>query len=262
MKRIKRILILVLVLLLAAGILLGIYVSQNWPLRFRSRLDQFFGEGQWACISQETRESIIYSDYVIVRSNPALSGEVPGKFHNWDISFQNRQGQQEIWTISDHTLRINHDRYGLFSGKRYSAQQALGLELMEISFGMVGEEIHEQIICTLLSEEEAACIKAEISYSGGNPQPAFYDELWRQPWFTAADATAEDYLTCDLQDFYLSIRCFDYRMEKLTEEQQQNILNSLEPMAELLCRRFGEAASFTIYLDEEHRVEYIDGQKQ
>lgn len=259
MKQIKRIAALALVLAITAGAAAMYRYSRNWPVRFSRELDAFFGEGSWACISEETKESLIYSEYVTVRSNPALSGEVPGKFTNWYLQFENRSGETEVWYITDHAYRINHDEYWLLSPKRYSAKQALTLELMDVSFGMVGEEIMENVIQRELSEEEAACIEVTVSYDGGNPKPEFYDDLAAQPWFTANGVTAGDYLAYDAHDFYLQIRAHDYRLEELTEQQRQNVLESLDAIVETLCAAYGDDASFWIYLDAAHKAEYRGG---
>ena len=50
MKKVKRILIIAVLLAVAAGIIAGVYAFRNWPIRFRSELDRFFGEGNWESI--------------------------------------------------------------------------------------------------------------------------------------------------------------------------------------------------------------------
>lgn len=261
MKKVKIIgAVIVLVAIIAGVIGIKLY-SQNWPARYSGELDSFFGEGNWECIDEETKESIIYSEYIIVRSNPALSGEVPGKYKNWYIKFKNREGEDEIWYITNHTMKINNDEYWFLSPKRYSGKQALTLELMDVSFGAVGEEIMQDVIMRELTEEEASCIEVTMSYDGGNPKPGFYDDLAEQEWFNVNEVTAGGYLAYDAHDFYLHIRAHDYRLEKLTAEQQRNVLNSLEPITRTLCEKYGENASFWIYMDDEHTVDYRDGKQ-
>ena len=262
MKKLKGILSICLIAALAAGIIFAVHKFNDWTFRYRAELDAFFCEGNWECISEETKESLLYSEYISVRSNPAMSGEVPGKFTNWDIKFTNRKGKEEIWTITDHALKINHDKYSWLSEKRYSNKQALTLELMDISFGLVGDEVFEEIILSELTEEEASCIEVIMTYEGGNPMPAFYDALAKEAWFSVNEVTAGDYLKSDLHDFYLYIRAHDYRLEKLSEKEQQNVLDSMEAIAEKLCDRYGEDASFEIYLDDAHKAEYQNGIKQ
>lgn len=261
MNKFKIIVAAVAVIAIAAGaVALSIY-GKNWPARYSDQMDHFFGEGNWECIDEETKESLIYTDYIIVRSNPALSGEVPGKFKNWYISFENRSGKDEVWYITNHTYKINHDEYGIFSSKRYSGKQALTLELMDISFGMVGEEIMEDVIRSELSRKEADCIEVTMSYDGGNPKPKFYNDLAEQEWFQVNKVTAGDYLEYDAHDFYIHIRAHDYRLEKLSAKEQWNVLNSLEPITKKLCKKYGDDASFWIYFDDNHTVDYRDGRE-
>ena len=161
---------LVILVLILAGLAADWYYMRTWPLRFHGELDQFFGAGNWETVSEQTKESMMYSDYIVVRSAPSLSGETAGKFHEWDIAFTNRDGEQELWTISDHTLKINNDEHWFpLDPERYTARQALGQELMEISFAVAGEQIHKDILQELLPEAEAGCITVDISFRGGWP---------------------------------------------------------------------------------------------
>ncbi len=259
MKKGKKILAMCLILALIAAIGAGILLSKNWPVRYSGEFDRFFGAGNWKCIDEETKKSMIYEEYIQVRSNPALSESVPGKYTNWYILFENRDQEEEIWYITDHTLKINHDRYGIFSPKRYTARQALTLEFMDIAVGMAGEEIMERVVKTILTEEEASCMEATVSYRGGNPKPEFYDMLAQEPWFQVNRVTAGDFLACEAHDFYISVRVHDYRLKKLTDEQREHVLNSMDGIVGKLCELYGEDASFWIYLDEEHKAEYAHG---
>ena len=99
----------IVVLIIVVGFLIYHYF-QTWPLRFRSDFNDFFGEGNWEQISSETNESRMYTVYYR-SSNAGQSGERAGTYHNWDIAFTNRYGEEELWTITDHTLKINHDRH-------------------------------------------------------------------------------------------------------------------------------------------------------
>lgn len=237
------------------------YRNNNWTIRFKDEIDNFFGKGNWECISEETKESIIYTTYIRVRENSSLSKEVPGKYKNWYIKFKNNNGIDEIWKISDHTFKINNDKYGIFSSKRYSNKQALALELMDISFEIASEEIYNEIIKKELPENIASCIDVSISYNGGNPKPEFYDKLLKQSWFNAKDVSAEKFLETDLHEFYLDIKAFDYKVNKLTDEEQQILWNSLNKIENTLLYRFEDNASFELYFDKEHQVEYSKGIK-
>ncbi len=78
----------------------------------------------------------------------------------------------------------NQDKYWLLSPKRYSARQALTQELMDLSSGMAGQQVLDEILRDILPEREADCINVEISYRNGNPPPGTYSRLIRQSWFT------------------------------------------------------------------------------
>ncbi len=246
---------LALLLLIAAAASFIWYYLRTWPFRFHAELDAFFGKGNWEQISSETKESLMYSVYHR-STNPALAGDRPGKFHEWDIAFTNRNGETEIWTISDHTLRINQDKYWLFSPKRYSARQALALELMDLSCSMAGQQVLDEILRGILPEREADCIHVEISCRNGNPPPSMYSRLLRQPWFTAEQIDASLYLRTDLYDFYIRILAYDYRVEKLTQEEQAHLFGSLPEMEGALQEAFGACADYDIYLGEGYTAEY------
>lgn len=62
MKKIKPVIAAIIILALAAGIAAVHLYAQNWTKRYSQELDNFFGEGNWVCIDEETKESIIYSD--------------------------------------------------------------------------------------------------------------------------------------------------------------------------------------------------------
>ncbi len=180
----KKILaVLIVLLILPAGFFTWRYFN-DWTLRYHSELDQFFGKGNWRCVDSEEKESIFASKYVHTASS--LGGEtVPETYTDWMIAFQNRDGQEEIWRITNHSLIINHDRYGLFEmNRRLNGKQALTLELMDISFGVAAEENKEDVLLSVLSGAEASCFEVTISWEGGNPEPAFYDDLQQEPGLT------------------------------------------------------------------------------
>ncbi len=260
MKKVKGIIVFCGIVLVIAVCISAFVALKNWPIRYRSELDRFFGGENWECVSKETKTSILLEEYVRVRENPGLSGNVPGKYQNWAICFSNRRGEKEVWNISNHTLKLNHDKYGVLSKKRYSGRQALGLELMEISFEAVSEEVHENVVQEVFPEREAECIEVELFYEGGNPEPDFYDYLWEQEWFTAEDATAEDYLNCDRHEFYLYVRAHDYRVNGLTDEERAHLFTCLDELIEKMFVTYGENASFEIYLGDGYSVEYKDGE--
>ena len=245
------------VALFAAILLFSYYYFQTWPLRFHSQLDDFFGKGSWKHVSSETEESLMYT--VVYRNTSTTPDELPGKFHSWEILFTNRYGRQELWSISDHTMKINHDKNWLFSPKRYSAGQALTLELMDISFSIAGEEIQREILQKILPEPEALCLETDISYRNGNPPPGVYDKLRKEPWFHAYQITASHYMQTDIYDFYIRIFAHDYKVEKLAPSQQEHLKNSLPEIEAALIHAFGEAADYDIYLGDGVQAERRPG---
>lgn len=264
MKKVVRSLCMIGCLALAIGIvwLCNTYLgSGNWPVRFHAELDEFFGEGNWECVSEEQKESLMYSVTYRDVITEAYT-EKSGTYKNWYIAWTTPAGETEIWQITNHTLKINHDKYGFFSGKRYSNKQAFVLELMEIAQSVAAEEVHRDILEELLTQEEADCIDISVSYYGGNPEPEFYDRLWKEDWFGADDITADNFLSTELYDFYLWIHVYDYRFEKLSEEEQQHVLDSFETIQQALLEAYGEHASFELYLGDGYRVKYIDGIRQ
>lgn len=260
MNKIKKwgfVMIVCLVCVIIAG---SFFLNQNWTIRYASVFDSFFGKGNWESIAQETKDSLIYNKYVICHSNPALSGNIPGKFKNWYILYNDGQSES-IWRVTDHAYKINNDTYSIFSPKRLSAKQALTMELMEISFDIIGNDIKSDIIDVYLPPAEADCIKVEMSYEGGNPKPEFYNKLLKESWFNSNEISAEHYLSMDYFDFYIHIKAFDYRVEKLSNTEKTHLMNSLNTIEQVLLDRFGEHASFEIYFDQAHRVEYKNGKK-
>lgn len=256
MKKAAVIVVALLVLIAGAGIY---YINIDWTVKFKDELDNFFGENNWEVISEETKESIMYS--VTVRNSTGISEQVPGKYKNWNIKFKNKYGQDEVWRITNHTYKINNDKYFIFSPKRYSAKQALMLELMDISFSIAGEEAIKDVLVTELTEKELECLRVQISYEGGNPKPEFYTSLAKESWFNINDVSVESYLNNANHDFYLDIFAYNYRVEKLNEDERQHMYNSMENIEKKLLEKYGENADFEIYFAEGYKVKYKDGKK-
>ena len=38
---------------------------RTWPLRFHGELDRFFGTGNWETVSEETKRSMMYDQYIV-----------------------------------------------------------------------------------------------------------------------------------------------------------------------------------------------------
>ena len=58
----------------------------------------------------------------------------------------------------------------------------------------------------------------------------------------------------------MSIRIHDYRLEQLTKEEQENVVNSLDNIEKRLLEKYGNNASFEISYGE-YDVEYVNGVK-
>lgn len=261
MKKAKQIGFIIVIIFFIAGIFGVYWLLSNWPIMYKSELDQFFGKENWEVISEDVKQSRVYTVRDNFSGNSYGQRRRAGLYRDWDILCKNGNGEEEVWTVSNHVYKINNERYGLFSSKRYKARQALTLELMEISFAVIEEEVHNEIIKEDLTEEEAHCIYVDMFYHGGNPPRSFYDKLARESWFTIEGVTADNYLASELYDFYLLIRIHDYRLGELSEQGQENVVNSLESIEKRLLEKYGDHASFEIYYDE-YQVEYVDGVKQ
>lgn len=258
----KKVLFILLIIATVSLICIGVNRYNDWTFRFKSELDSFFGEGNWEKIDEEEEESIIFTEYHHVRRNAELDYETPGKYKKWYISYTDKYGRKGICEITDHSLKINNDKHVIFSEKRLSAKQALVSELMDISMAEASEKVYKEIIEPNFLKEVAEAINVEISYNGGNPKKDFYDKLNEEEWFNVNDSTAKRYLENNLHDFYLYIRTYDYRIAKMTDEQKVDLYNGYDKIISNLLEKYGEEASFKIYFDAEHKVEYINGVKQ
>lgn len=263
MKRLKKIVIMLIVLVCAIGLITTYFLNKNWMYRYKSELDQFFGEGNWEYISKESKESTAFNETYsnTGRRNYSTPSVHPGKYNNWYVSFNDKYGEEDLWYISDHIMKINHDRYDYFSPKRLSSKQAFYMQLMDIGLYLASKEIFNEFIRSELTENEANSIDVSM-YDSGNPKPEFYDSLSKEDWFTLNSVTAEDFLSNNLNEFYIHIRAHDYNIDKLTDQERQNVFESLDRIEKRLLEKYGEHASFEIYFDGKHIVEYIDGQKQ
>lgn len=246
----------VILALIVAGFVAGWFVLRTWPLRFHRELDQFFGAGNWESVSEEIKRSMMFDEYLAVRGT-GYSDSVDGRFHEWNIAFTNREGETELWTISDHTLKINnHDHWFPLDPERYTARQALGQELMELAFDMAGEQAQEDILGDILTDGERACLDVEISFRGGWPNGDLYTELLNEPWFNIQELDAEKFLQSDLYDFYVDVFAYDYRVDDLSEMEQEHLYRSLGDIEQALRAAFGDYVDYDIYLGEGYSAEY------
>ena len=68
--------------------------------------------------------------------------------------------------------------------------------------------------------------------------------------------TAEDFLQSDLNDFYLDIYAYDYRVDDLTSDERRHLLGSLTDIENLLKDTYGDYVDYEIYLGDGCRAEY------
>lgn len=259
MNKMKRLGILATAIIVLGIIIAIVIYMNNWPLRFSKELNKFFGVGNWEYLSSEIDKTSLFSESAR-SANANTSTSVSGTYKKWKIS-ANYNNQKKNWTLSNLTYKVNHAKHWFLSAERYSAKEAFILELMDISEDIALEKFQEEIINDLYSEKEAECFIIDLGYHGGNPEPNFYNELYKEDWFTADKVNAKDYLETDLYDFYLYIRIFDYKLEKLTEEEQQHLLATRENLEQRLLEEYGNNASFEIYFANGNKSEYKDGKK-
>lgn len=121
MKKVKLIGISIVVIIGIVGIS---WMFGDWTLWYRARLDSFFGKGNWEVVSEDAK--LEKERTYIVRSNSSLGGYGQGQnrrlYRNWNILCENKDGDKEIWEISNHAYMINKERYKIYSSKRYKAR--------------------------------------------------------------------------------------------------------------------------------------------
>lgn len=243
----------ILVILVAVFVFVGWYCLRSWPIRFHGTLDDFFGNGNWQTVSEETKGSIIFK-----RWNALTKREQEGKFHEWNIAFQNQAGETEVWTISDHTLKINHkENWFPLDADRYTARQALGQELLWIALDVAGEEVRTETLGTVLPEKELGCLAVDISFLDGLPDGAVYSRLLEEPWFNVRDANAERFLQSDQYSFYVDVFAHDYRVDDLSEAEQRHLYDSLSAIEQTLKNTYGAQVDYEIYLGDGYRSESV-----
>lgn len=225
-----------LIVIIYGGVRLANYLYfGNWVVRYKPMLDDFFGEGNWTVVSDETEKELIAS----TTYDRWGTNTVHYKYHNWTIS----TSDGEEYTITNHTYLISLRK----SGNKYTPKQALIQQLMFIAHEHAGKIFIDGILSEILSESEIACFDVDISWRNGNPKPSVYTKLAKEEWF-GYDSTVADWLSTDLYDFYLWIRAFDYRVEKLTEEEQEHLESSADEIAEALKNALGDDVDYELSL--------------
>lgn len=261
MKRFRSMGFTLIVIGCAIWFAISYFHKQNWVDYYKEELDRFFGEGNWEYIDKKTMKSGAYYDYSHYRSPGNMPPQKhPGKFTNWYITYTNKSGEKEEWYISNHLYKINQDRNFIFSSKRLSSKQAFYIELMDIALYEASKEIYNEFFKSELTENEAASLNITLSESS-KLNKEFLNSLMKEPWFTIDNITAEDFIYNDLQDFKIYIRGHDYKVDKLTNEERQNVLEALPRIENRLLEKYGEHASFEIIFDGEILAVYKNGQE-
>lgn len=243
----------ILLILIVILLLVGWYCLRTWPIRFHSTLDDFFGDGNWQMVSEETKDSIIFK-----RWNTLTKREQEGKFHEWNIAFENQSGETEVWTITDHTLKINHEKHWFpLDAERYTARQALGQEFLWIAIDIAGEKVRAETLGTILPEKELVCLEVDISFLDGFPDGDVYDRLLEEPWFNVRDANAARFLQSDQYSFYVDVFAHDYRVDDLSEAEQRHLYDNLGAIEQALQNTYGAQVDYEIYLGEGYHSESV-----
>ena len=66
-KKHSKLVVLIPVLFIVT-VIAGWYYLRTWPLRFQGELDNFFGEGNWEVISEDTKDSMMYIKNITIRN--------------------------------------------------------------------------------------------------------------------------------------------------------------------------------------------------
>ncbi len=197
--------ILFFILVVSAVICYFAYRSgKDWPARYRSMFDDFFGEGEWEVVNEETKKESLPTTVSSIDGNVTIHYT----YTEWDISVSDSDGKEREYTISNHTYLINQRS----SKKKYTAKQALIQQLMFVSQERAGEEVKREILENYLTEAEIECLAVDILWRDGNPPTSVYDKLVKEGWFTC-HATAEDWLKTELFEFYLRSHAYTYKAE-------------------------------------------------
>ncbi len=251
--------IILTVIILAVIVIVPTSVSQgarqDWPDKFEEDFDKFFGE-DWECTSTEVEKSLM-AESTYTRSNGS-SLRIPRRYRSWTID-----DGSEVWELSTHpwVLSKYNNRFKPLTGKRYSKRQALLLEFADIAYISAGDKVKEEVIGSILPGKQKDCFEVEVTYTGGNPRPEYYEELMEQPWFDLEDVTAYNFLKYDEHDYYLLIRAHDYRLDQLSEAEKKVADESIEEIEKKLCKLYGKDADFEIIYDGELISEYSKGRK-
>lgn len=231
-------------------------ISKNWTIFYKDEFNTFFGKGNWEVIDKDKKISTIIKKY------DEDGWRIPVKYREWTIKFTDTDGDDVTYRISNHGYLISDFKdKSFFKTNHLSKKQALALEFMDISLDLLSSNLHDELLSDILSEEEAKCISVNLTYKGGNPNRDYYSNLSKQNWFNINDITAKHYLSDVSVNFYIDIDLYDYYFEQLTEEERENIINSIDTIKDKLLNMYGDIASFEINFIKGNSIVYDNGQK-
>ena len=249
---------LMLFILIIGVVLSTAQYMHIWPLRFRRDLDAYFGKGNWEWVSPDRIEDYRYDIYQRVPNYSPNCFPDSGKHHIWYIAFQDPDGQKWMWRMTDHVYYVTMHRSGALSG--FSAHDGLTAELSALSFKRGCHILSQKYLSEVLSQEELNCLRFEVSYRGGNPGHALYEELRQQPWFDSGHM--KEYLNWDFQDFYLHIYPYNHRIERLSPEARAHLFSSLPQVEAVLKQALGEEyCDYKIQLGQDSQGNPIHGER-
>ena len=252
-RRIRNLLLFTLVI---GVILAAAQYMHIWPLRFRKDLDAYFGEGKWEWVSPDKMEDYRHDIYQRVPNDSSSCLSDSGKHHIWYIAFQDPEGQRWMWRMTDHTYYVSMHHRGALGG--FSARDGMTAELMELSFRRGSLVLSQKILKDVLSQEELNCLRFEVSYRGGNPGRALYEQLRQEPWFDSGHL--KEYLNWDYHDFYLNIYPYNHRIDRLPEETREHLLGSLSQVESALQSSLGEYCDYKVHLGQDPQGNPIRGE--
>ena len=217
--------------------------SQSYKSVFTRELNDFFGKGNWEYIGKENKETTVYQE---TREDPEIGAkQINGRYSNYFVKYQD-------------------DEYKMSTFKNNLGKKVWTVrQIMDIATtGILSEYLYENILLDVYSPDLADIFRVEIGYYNGNPKKDFFRKLDKQDWFKADLVTVENFLTWEeakKYNFQIYIRTFDYKIEKLTEEEKIELYNGYDMLIKNLLETYGEDASFEILIDEDHWVKYKNG---
>ena len=108
----------------------------------------------------------------------------------------------------------------------------------------------EELISDLYSEKERECFDVTLMYHGGNPEPNFYNELYKQDWFTADKVNAKDF---EIQDIRWQIDFYIGNHEYKKAEKLYKVLEEKIDMKNPYNKQYIKELEFVLYYEIENK---------